>query len=297
MKTPLSYYGGKARIATQIVPYIMAIPHTVYSEPFFGGGAVLYAKGKVNRGNSHYYREAINDKNQNLITFWSVAREQPQELARWLQLTPYSQEEHRRARAINCNPAGHDKLKVAWAVYVQCNATFASLIGKGWAAGTIHQNHAATWAKKTSYLPQCFERLRDVYVGCEDALAHIKRWDSPQTVHYLDPPYPGTDQGHYGGYTLDDYQALCDALDACQGSYVLSNYAQDIVPTSAQQCVEIEARMSAANGKARAAMDTVRTEKLWICDRSAGIRPDLQRVAKMPSRLEQLSILDALSNI
>jgi DNA adenine methylase len=297
MKTPLSYYGGKARVATQIVPYIMAIPHTVYSEPFFGGGAVLYAKGKINRGNSDYYREAINDKNQNLITFWRVAREQPEELARWLQLTPYSQEEHRRARAIYQNPSGHDELIVAWAVYVEFNASFANQSGKGWATATMTSNHAATWAKGLNRLPQCFERLREVHIGCEDALAHIKRWDSPQTVHYVDPPYPGTDQGHYDGYTLDDYQALCDALDACQGSYVLSNYAQDIAPASAQRCIEIEARMSAANGKARAAMDTVRTEKLWICDRSAGIRPDLQRVAKMPSRLEQLSILDALSNI
>jgi DNA adenine methylase len=294
MKTPLSYYGGKARIASQIVPYIMAIPHTVYSEPFFGGGAVLYAKGKVNRGNSDYYREAINDKNQNLITFWRVAREQPQELARWLQLTPYSQEEHRRARAIYRNPAGHDELKVAWAVYIQFNASFANKAAAGWATSTIGPNHASTWAKKTSYLPQCFERLREVHIGCEDALAFISRWDSPQTVHYVDPPYPSTDQGHYNGYTLADYQALCDALDACQGSYILSNYAQDITPASAQRCVEIEATMTAANGKARASLDTVRTEKLWVCDRSAGIRPDLQRVAKMPSRLEQLSLLGAL---
>jgi DNA adenine methylase len=272
----------------------MAIPHTVYSEPFFGGGAVLYAKGKVNRGNSDYYREAINDKNQNLITFWRVAREQPQELARWLQLTPYSQEEYSRALDIYRNPAGHDELKVAWAVYIQFNASFANKAAAGWATGTINPNHAATWAKKTSYLPQCFERLREVHIGCEDALAFISRWDSPQTVHYVDPPYPGTDQGHYDGYTLADYQALCDALDACQGSYVLSNYAQSITPASAQRCVEIEATMSAANGKARAGLDTVRTEKLWICDRSAGIRPDLQRVAKMPSRLEQLSLLGAL---
>ena len=295
MKTPLSYYGGKSRIATKIVPYIMAIPHTVYSEPFFGGGAVLYAKGKINRGNSHYYREAINDKNQNLITFWRVAREQPEELARWLQLTPYSQEEHRRALAIYRNPAGHDELKVAWAVYILCNASFANQIGPGWATQTITVNLASTLANRAPRLPQCFERLRDVYIGCEDALAFIKRWDSPQTVHYVDPPYPGTEQGHYGGYTLDDYQVLCDALDACQGSYVLSNYAQDIAPASAQRCIDIEARMSAANGKALAGLDTVRTEKLWICDRSTGIRPDLKKVATMPGRPPQLTIFDALS--
>jgi len=73
MKTCLSYYGGKSRIATQIVPHIMAIPHTVYLEPYFGGGAVLYAKGKIDRGNNDYYREAVNDINKQLITFWRAA--------------------------------------------------------------------------------------------------------------------------------------------------------------------------------------------------------------------------------
>jgi len=123
-----------------------------------------------------------------------------------------------------------------------------------------------------------------VHIGCEDALSFIKRWDSPHTIIYADPPYPNTVQGHYGGYTLDDYQALCDALDACESSYVLSNYHQDIAPKSAQKCVEIEATMSASNGRSRLNHDTKRTEKLWICDRSKSIRADLKSIAKMPTK-------------
>ena len=292
MKTPLSYYGGKARIATQIVPHIMAIPHTCYLEPFFGGGAVLYAKGKIDRGNSHYYREAINDLNKQLITFWRVAREQPSELARWIELTPYSQEEHREARKIYNNPSEYSDLKVAWATYIQCNMSFSNVIGcTGWKAGVIGRNDAATWVNRAARLPECFERLRDVYIGCEDALSFIKRFDSSQSVIYADPPYPNADQGHYSGYTLDDYQALCDRLDDCESSYVLSNYHQDIAPKSAQKCVEIEAVMSAANGRNGRTKDNIkRTEKLWICDRSANIRKDLQAIAKMPSKQNQLNL-------
>ena len=292
MKTPCSYYGGKSRIATQIVPHIMAIPHTVYVEPFFGGGAVLYAKGKIDRGNSHYYREAINDLNKQLITFWRVAREQPSELARWIELTPYSQEEYREALIIYRNPSEYSNLKVAWATYIQCNMSFANGIEKGWATQVINQNSAATWVSRAARLPECFERLKDVYIGCEDALSFIKRWDCPHGLIYADPPYPDTNQGHYGGYTLDDYQALCDTLDASESSYVLSNYHQDIAPKSAQKCVEIEAVMSAANGRnGRTKDDTKRTEKLWICDRSKNIRADLQAIAKMPSKQVQLSFI------
>ena len=42
MRTPISYYGGKQRMASKIVALMP--PHTVYVEPFFGGGAVFFAK-------------------------------------------------------------------------------------------------------------------------------------------------------------------------------------------------------------------------------------------------------------
>lgn len=288
MRTCLGYYGGKMRIANKIALHIMGIPHTVYVEPFAGGLAVLYAKGKKPVSNSDSYSEAINDKNKQLITFWRVAREQPEELARWIELTPYSQEEYREARKIYNNPAEYSALKVAWATYIQCNMSFAHSIGTGWAT-SVFQNQAATWVNRTTRLPECFERLRAVYIDCEDALSFIGRWDCPHALIYADPPYPKTDQGPYGGYTLEDYQALCDALDNCKSSYVLSNYHQDIAPKSAQKCIEIEAVMSAANGR-RGRPNAKRTEKLWICDRSANIREDLQAIA-MPCQYRQKELL------
>jgi DNA adenine methylase len=268
----------------------MAIPHTVYVEPFFGGGAVLYAKGKIDRGNRNYYREAINDLNKQLITFWRVAREQPEELARWIELTPYSQEEHREARKIYNNPSEYRDLKVAWATYILCNMSFSNVITNVWRTGVIGGNLAATWVNCAARLPECFERLKDVHIGCEDALSFIKRWDCPYCLSMPILHIQTANQGHYGGYTLDDYQSLCDALDACESSYVLSNYHQDIAPKSAQKCVEIVATMSASNGRSRANHDTKRTEKLWICDRSKNIRADLQAIAKMPSKQIQGSL-------
>lgn len=279
MKTPLSYYGGKARIAAKIAPLIWAIPHTVYSEPFFGGGAVLYTKGSPPVSASDY-REAINDKNNTLITFWRVARNQPGDLARLLQMTPYSQAEYQQAMTIYKNPGRYSDLEVAWAVYIQCNWSFANKACGGWGSATISCNHAASHANKTPLLPERFERLSSAYIGSEDALQFIARWDSPQTLHYCDPPYPDTNQGHYDGYTLDDYQNLCDALDECQGSYILSNYHQEIAPRSVRRVVEIEARMSAAHSKDRARLDCKRVEKLWICDRSSNMRPDIAAIAQ-----------------
>lgn len=291
LKTLISYYGGKQRIASEIVREIRKIPHTAYAEPFGGGLSVLYAKGKPPIANNNDYREVINDKNKQLITFWRCAREKPEELARILSLTPYSQEEHKRAREIYNNPSEYSDLDVAWAVYIECNMSFAHQVGKGWTVSVKSENHAVTWANRSTRLPECFDRLSDVYIGCEDSLDFIDRWDSPQTLFYLDPPYLGADQGHYGGYSIEDCAALCRTLDNAQGSYILSNYSQDVYPSSAEKVVEIEAVMSASGGKHRA--DKKRIEKLWILDRSDGMRADIKSIAlSHQNKHVQLELLD-----
>lgn len=104
-----------------------------------------------------------------------------------------------------------------------------------------------------------------------------------QSIHY-----PSTGLGHYKGYTLADFKALCELLDTVEGSYILSNYDQPVQPQSAQDCIEIEATMSAANGKDRAKTDIKRIEKLWVCDRSKGMRSDIAKIATKSKK--QLSL-------
>ena len=42
MKTPITYYGGKQTLLKYLLPLIPQ--HKLYCEPFFGGGAVFFAK-------------------------------------------------------------------------------------------------------------------------------------------------------------------------------------------------------------------------------------------------------------
>lgn len=310
----ISYYGGKQRIASKIVPYLQAIPHTVRAIPFAGGLGVFYSWPRPTVSNDHHYREAINDKSELLINLYRVARKYPDEFERLINLTPYSQAEHRESWAICKNPEGYSDLEKAWAYFININCSFSNRLNSGWKASVFGHNEAATWQLKTQNLPQALQRLTGVYIACEDALDFIERWDSPQTLFYLDPPYPKANQGHYKGYSLDDWADLCALLDEIEGSYVLSNYPQEIEP-KADRKVEINAVMSASGqgtagrnrNKTRAATkeelgDRARTEVLWIRDRSANIRKELEPALRQVmgnnygDPLASLPLFESISN-
>lgn len=298
MNPLISYYGGKQRIASKVVEQISKIPHTVYAEIFAGGLAVLYEKGKPSYMSKASYREYINDTSELLINLYRVARSCKEEFYDLIQWTPYSQSEHKKAVTICKHPELYSDIEKAWAYYVSIQMSFAKQLNNGWGTSVFSQNQAATWQIKKKTLLEKVDRLSEVHISCEDALKCLQRVDSPHTLIYADPPYVGTNLGHYGGFTSDDYQALCNALDNCQSSYILSNYPQSIYPRSSQKVVEIEASMSASDkGKVKRSSkgefikkeemgDKSRIEVLWICDRSDTIRKDLSFC-----RVDQLSLI------
>ena len=303
VKQPFSYYGGKQRLVRHILPIVDSIPHTVYGEPFCGGASVLFAREPRTVGNSHHYREFINDKNEWVTTFYRVGKLRPEELIRLIDATLYSEADYRKARQILEDSKNHQDIDIAWAFYVQINMSFSSALFSGWGRRVFNQNSASTWDIRKKALPESLERLSEVAISCCDALKCISQWDSPQTLFYIDPPYPSTHQKHYNGYGLEDYQNLCDTLDSIQGSYILSNYECSIKPRSAERQINIDALCS-ASGKGRVKAnktkkatqeelgDRNRTETLLICDRSANMRHELKPIAAKHTIEERLTWLE-----
>lgn len=264
MKPLFSYYGGKQRMTSHLLKIVETISFETYTEPFAGGAALLFAL-PVRSGNAHYRKEAINDYKGLVANCYRVAREQPVEFQRLLELTPYSQEEHKRATVL-CKDPSDNALEMAWAFYVNINQSFAKKLNAGWGTSTGSENQAGTWKNRISRLPEALSRLAGVAIGNEDALRFIDRWDSPKSLHYCDPPYPNTDQGHYKGYTIQDYKNLVEKLDNIKGSFILSNYPQDIIYPDHWSKVEIATLTSAAKDKTG---DKSRTEVIWYHDNGA----------------------------
>src|SRR5690349_5991912 len=91
MKPPLTYFGGKQLLAKNILPLIPK--HNLYCEPFFGGGAIYFAKG-------HSEIEVVNDSNGNLINFYRVVKNKCNKLEKEIKATLYSREQHHFAKTI-----------------------------------------------------------------------------------------------------------------------------------------------------------------------------------------------------
>jgi len=284
MKPTFSYYGGKQRMVPNIIPLMPK--HTVYVEPFVGSAAVFFAKPWPSVLDNNYYREVLNDTNRLIVNFYKVLRDNPEELSRVCNLTPYSRKEYREAlRQETDNPVESAR---RWFVNIQ--QSFSHKSHGGWGTGVFGGNGASTWKNQCSRLLLCAERLHSVYIENEDALKVIERWDSPQTLFYCDPPYPGTVQGHYSGYTQEDFNQLVEALDNCQGSFLLSCYKQECIPDSWEQFNFSASNHSSGKGKvginrdkSRSATkeelgDRERTEYVWRIIRGDNVRPEIKKL-------------------
>lgn len=223
MKTPITYYGGKQQMASTIIS--MMPKHKIYCEPFFGGGAVFFAKGAS-------YLEVINDKNDLLITFYRQCVTNFDKLQEKIQTTLHCESEYNKARRIYNNPKHCKKVDVAWAVWVITNMSVMATPRGGWKrdngtggshVGVSMDNH------RNNFERQIYNRLRFVQISCRDALDVIRERDSVDTFFYLDPPYLNCDQKHYKGYGEDDFRQLLDVLAAIQGKFILSNFLSDIL--------------------------------------------------------------------
>ncbi len=84
MKPVVRMYGAKWRLAPWIVKHFP--PHHVYVEAFGGSAAVLLSKEPSPV-------EVYNDLDGEVVNFFRVLREQPEDLARAIAFTPYARSE------------------------------------------------------------------------------------------------------------------------------------------------------------------------------------------------------------
>lgn len=221
MKTPISYYGGKQKLCTEIINRIPE--HRLYGEPFTGGAAIFFGKepSKV---------EVINDTNKELINFYKIVQQDFVSLEKEVRITLHSRDLHRKAKVIYDNPDMFTEIKRAWAVWVLSSQSFCSMLDGSFGYDKLKNTVAIKLEnKKKSFTEDYAIRLQNVQVECTDALRIIDSRDTKESFFYCDPPYFNSDCGHYDGYSKQDFENLLKLLSGIKGKFLLSSYPSDIL--------------------------------------------------------------------
>lgn len=258
----LRYHGGKWRLAPWIISHFPA--HRVYVEPFGGAASVLMCKPRS-------YAEVYNDKWATVVNVFRVLRDPQQaaELERALYLTPFARDEF---DLCDGNYADLPPVEAARRTILRSFAGFGS--------GATNSQHdtgfransnrsgttpAHDWSNFPRHIQSFTERLRGVVIENREAVAVMQHHDTPETLHYVDPPYPlGTRYMDAGSkvyaYDLadDDHRALARALRGLRGMVVLSGYPCDLYD------VELYPDWQRIERKAHADGARDRTEVLWL---------------------------------
>jgi DNA adenine methylase len=257
----LRYHGGKWMLAPWILGFFP--DHRVYTEAFGGAASLLMRKPRAR------LVEVYNDLDAEVVGLFSVLRdpEQAARLAVLVQRTPYAREEF----ALSYEPSD-DPVEQARRTMVRAFQGFGSDSASGAksgfrANGNRQSSHPAKdWTNLPPMIAAFCERLAGVVIENRPALEVIEQQDSPETLHYCDPPYVHetrsaavvrSGKGYRFEMDTREHEALAAALHRCRGMVVLSGYDSPLY-TKLYAGWERHARRALADGALE------RTEVLWL---------------------------------
>lgn len=263
MRPPFAYYGGKTSIAERIVALLPS--HSHYVEPFAGSLAVLLAKQRSEM-------ETVNDLDGDLITFWRVLRDRPQDLARAAALTPHGRAEHHAAYDLEASGDELERARRVWVLLTQGRG--GTLRRTGW---RFYRDPAGSTYSFPQYLEAyvdritpAAERLSRVSLECRDGIEVVRDYGiHPNVLLYVDPPYLASSRSslnyrHELG-SDHDHRELAEALNACEAAVVLSGYDSPLYGDLYDGWHRVELAAWTGNGirDGRTKADGDRVEVLW----------------------------------
>lgn len=255
----LRYHGGKWRLAPWIISHFPA--HRAYVEPFGGAASVLVRKPRA-------YAEVYNDLDGEVVNVFRVLRDRPDELRDAAALTPFAREEFE----LSYLPAD-DPVEQARRTVFRSMAGFGSPGASGRLTGfransnRSHTTPAFDWKNWPDQVGHFAARLRGVVIESKPAVEVMAQHDAPDTLHYLDPPYPRSTrtsndaQGYRHEMTDDEHAALLRYARDMEGMVIVSGYSCALYDDELSDWRRVE-REALADGA------TKRVEVLWVSPRA-----------------------------
>jgi DNA adenine methylase len=224
VNSPFKWVGGKSRLRRQIIS--MLPPHTCYVEPFGGAAWVLLGKDRSDV-------EVLNDIDGELINFFRVVKEKPEQFIASFDLALVSREEFEKLAILD--PRHLNDIDRAHRFYY--------LIMAGWGGELDYPRFQTSisdgghgnrliGALKTlrKRIEPVHERLRTVIVEHLNWEECFDRYDRAGVVFYLDPPYPGNGCNYFHNMRdWAEHERLAKRLRSSKASWILSSYDSEEV--------------------------------------------------------------------
>jgi DNA adenine methylase len=273
------YYGGKFSHLDFLLP-LLPTTFAHFCEPFGGSAAVL-----INRPPAP--AETYNDLDSEVVNFFECLRDQADETIRAISLTPFSREE--LVKACTSEP-GLTKIERARRFFTRARQTrtgLAQTSSEGRWAHCVLTSRAgmagavSRWLGSVEGLPQIVQRLQRVQIENAPATEVVRRYDSPETLFYCDPPYPHEARGDSKAYgfemTNGEHEELADCLHLAKGAVAVSGYRCSLMERLYGDWIRVD-------GNTR------------LCNSSKGERMESVWVNYDPERYSQTSIYGPVNN-
>lgn len=246
----LKYPGSKWKISDWIICHFPK--HKVYLEPFFGSGACFFNKAPC-------YTETINDINGDIVNLFKVCREFPEELSRQLMLTPFARDEF-----VACYERTDDPIEQARRTLVRYHQSFGTTNSckRSWRNVQTYggPRTATMWNNLPEIIYDVALRLKDAQIENTDALELIRRYNHPQTLIYIDPPYLAELRKRYMYQNeMDDsaHVKLLDCIKQSDSMIIISGYDNELYNKELDGWFTDTVNAQAQFGKSR-------KEKIWM---------------------------------
>jgi DNA adenine methylase len=222
-----AYYGGKQNHLKHILPILPEVDH--FCETFCGSAAVM-----LNRKPSKI--ETLNDLNGDIVNFFRMLRDRPDDLIRKLELTPYAYEEFTNAW-IPCD----DEIERARRFYIRTQMDVAKAGNrkdKSWScnksvSSSGHSYCVKNFHSKVDRMYEVAKRLMNVQIDNRPAEDLIVKYDNKKTLFYCDPPYLPATRKSSNDYkfelSLEGHQSLAKVLNKAKGMVALSGYDHPVM--------------------------------------------------------------------
>lgn len=208
------WIGGKRALSKRLVELIGRTPHGLYAEPFVGMGGVFLRRDRRPRA------EYINDISEDVTTLFRVLQRHYQAFLDMILWQLASRAEWERLMATD--PATLTDLeRAARFLYLQ-RLAFGGRVARQ-TFGVGYGPARFDFTKLVPMLEDVHARLAGVTIERLPFADFIRRYDRPETLFFLDPPYWGNETDYGDGlFSRGDFEALRDLLGAVEGRFIMT---------------------------------------------------------------------------